>query len=127
MNKNSVFFQFFSPTDQHTIAISQGIAESQKRKTFDDYCVTLTINKSEKPFILPICGLYNYKLNGYTHISLPISSKIAITLIESSGISTIRKEGITHMYLISQEKHVIQLNGFAIMAPMSRPPAKNNW
>ena len=52
-------------------------------------------------------------LNGYIHISLPVSPRIAITLIESAGISSIEKEGITSLYLINKEKHVIQLNEIA--------------
>ena len=113
MNNNSVCFQLFNTTDQHTIAISQGMAEVEKQKIFDDYRVTMTVNKSTKPFILPICGLYYYMLNGYIHISLPVSPRIAITLIESAGISSIEKEGITSLYLINKEKHVIQLNEIA--------------
>jgi len=113
LNKHSVFFQFFNPTDQHTIAVSRGMEESQKRKLFDDYHVTFTINKTSKPFVLPISGLYYYKLNGYNHIGLPVSPTVAITLIESAGIPFIDKEGITRMYRITQEKHVMKFNGFA--------------
>lgn len=70
-------------------------------------------DKGEEPFILPISGLYYYKLNGYTHVSLPISHTVAITLIENAGIPFLEKEGITRMYLIAQEKHVTELNRFA--------------
>lgn len=56
---------------------------------------------------------YYYKLNGYTHVSLPISHTVAITLIENAGIPFLEKEGITRMYLITQEKHVTELNRFA--------------
>ena len=108
IKENSVFFPFYSPTDQHTIAISQGIIESQK--IFDNYHATFTVNITSKPFILPICGIYNYKLNGYMHISLPVSPKIAITLIESSGFYSIKREGIYGLYQINQENHAIQLN-----------------
>ena len=57
--KNSVFFDFFSQTDQHAMAILQGMQEAQKLKLFDDYRVTFTVNKTKKPFILPISGLYH--------------------------------------------------------------------
>jgi len=56
---------------------------------------------------------YYYKLNGYTHVSLPISHTVAITLIENAGIPFLEKEGITCMYLITQGKHVTELNRFA--------------
>ena len=113
INKNSVFFQFFSPTDQHTLAISQGIMEAEKQRVFDSFRVTFTVNKTEKPFILPISGLYSYSLNGYEHVSLPVSPRIAITLIENAGIPFIEKDGITRMYLIAEGKYVTELNRFA--------------
>ncbi len=113
INKYSVFFQLFSQADQHTLAISQGIMETEKQKVFDRFRVTFTVNKTEKPFILPISGLYTYSLNGYIHVSLPVSPQIAITLIENAGISFIEKEDITQMYLISEEKYVTKLNRFA--------------
>ena len=113
LNKHSVFFQLLNPTDQHTIAISQGMEESQKKKIFDGYRVTFTVNKTAKPFILPISGFYNYSLNGYTHVSLPVSPTVAITMIESAGIPFIEKEGVTRMYRITQEKHVVEFNKFA--------------
>ena len=113
LNKNSVFFQLFNIADQHAIAITQGFAEAQKQMFFDDYRITLTVNKSTIPFILPICGLYEYSLNGYTHINLPVSPKIAITMIESAGIHSIEKNGLIHLYLINQEKHTKKLNEFA--------------
>ena len=59
IGKNSVFFDFFSQTDQHAMAILQGMQEAQKLKLFDDYRVTFTVNKTKKPFILPISGLYH--------------------------------------------------------------------
>ena len=111
--ENSVYFHDYSQTDQHSLAITQGIAALKNAKIYDDYCVTLTVNKTEKPFILPICGLFYYSLNGYTHVSLPVSPKIAITMIEPSSIRFIEKEGATRLYLINQEKHAIQFNGFA--------------
>ena len=113
INKSSVFFQFFSPADQHTLAISQGMMEAKKQKVFDRFRVTFTVNKTEKPLILPISGLYSYSLNGYAHVSLPVSPQIAITLIENAGIPFVEKEGITRLYLITEDKYVTELNRFA--------------
>ena len=113
INNSSVFFQFLSRADQRTIAISEGMATAQRQKIFDDFRATLTVNKSPKPFLLPICGIYSYMMNGYNHINLPVSPEIAITLIESAGIPSIKKEGIMGMYQIDQEDQAIQLNGFA--------------
>lgn len=114
INRNSVFFQFFSPTDQRTLAISQGFMEAEKQKVFDSFRVTFTVNKTAKPFVLPIGGLYSYSLNGYVHVSLPISPQIAMTLIENAGIPFLEKEGITRLYLITEDKYVTRLNGFAL-------------
>lgn len=113
INKSSVFFQFFTPADQRTLAITQGIMEAEKQKVFDNFRVTFTVNKTEKPFILPISGLYSYSLNGYAHVSFPVSPRIAITLIENAGIPFVEKYGISHLYLIAEDKYVTKLNGFA--------------
>ena len=115
LKNNSVFFQFLSPTDQHTIAVARGMEESQKKKIFADYRASFTVNETNKPFILPISGLYYYKLNKYTHVSLPISPTVAITLIESAGVPFLENEGITRMYRITQEKHVVEFNRFAFL------------
>ncbi len=114
INKSSVSFQFFTPADQRTLAITQGIMEAEKQRVFDRYRVTFTVNKTEKPFILPISGLYSYRLNGYAHVSLSVSPQIAITLIENDGIPFVEKEGITRLYLVMQEKHITKLNRFAL-------------
>lgn len=113
IKNTSVFFQFLGKTDQRTIAISGGIATAQEQRIFNDFRATLTLNKSAMPFLLPICGIYSYMMNGYNHINLPVSPEIAITLIESAGIPSIKKEGIMGMYQIDQEDQAIQLNGFA--------------
>ncbi|QTE74276.1 DUF4238 domain-containing protein [Clostridiales bacterium FE2010] len=120
INRNSVFFQFFSPTDQRTLAISQGLMEAEKQKVFDSFRVTFTVNNTDKSFVLPIGGLYSYSLNGYAHISLPVSPKMAITLIENAGIPSLEQEGITRMYLIAEDKHVISLNSFAFQQQCKR-------
>lgn len=114
IGKNSVFFDLFSQTDQHTMAILQGMQEAQKLRLFDDYRVTFTVNKTKKPFILPISGVYFYSLNGFAHATLPVSPHVALSLIEASGIPFIEKEGITRLYLVMQEKHITKLNRFAL-------------
>lgn len=113
INKTSAFFQFFSPADQHALAISQGIMEAEKQRVFDSFRVTFTVNKTEKPFILPISGLYSYSLNGYAHVSFPVSPRIAITLIENARIPFVEKDGITRLYLITEDKFLTKLNRFA--------------
>lgn len=113
INKTFAFFQFFSPADRHTLAITQGIVEAEKQKVFDHYRVTFTVNKTEKPFILPISGLFSYSLNGYAHVNLPVSPQIAITLVDNAGIPFVEKEGITRLYLITEDKYVTELNRFA--------------
>ena len=115
MNKYSDVYQFLSSTDQHTIAIIQGLEEADRQKLFYDYRVTFTVNQTAKPFILPISGSFRYGINGHKHIALPISPQITITLIENSGIPFVEKEGRTRLYLITQEKFVTAINKFAFL------------
>ena len=62
---------------------------------------------------MPISGLYSYSLNGYAHVSLPVSPQIAITLVDNAGIPFVEKEGITRLYLITEDKYATELNRFA--------------
>ena len=120
INKNSIFFQFYNSSDQKAIAILYGLEESDRQKILDDYHVTLTVNKTSKPFILPISGVYSYKINGYTCFSLPVSPKIAITLFETAGIHLIEMDNIIRLFLINIEEYIVELNGLAFRRQCSQ-------
>lgn len=113
INSNSVFFQFLRKQSQHDFATVEGIRLAQKNGFFDAYNVTFSVNKTKKPFVLPVHGIYSYKLKDIIHINLPITPQIAITLLEPKGLSELIKNDVISMYSIEEELIVNHFNGLA--------------
>lgn len=113
IKQNSVLYQLLPEQNQHDYAAVEGIQLALENGYFGSYHVTFTINKTTKPFVLPICGIYDYEMNGIKHINLPISSQVAITLIEPKGITSVLHDDVTSMYLIEKEKMIDWFNGRA--------------
>ena len=63
IKKSSFFFQLLPDRDQHDYAAAKGIELAEQLNVFGDYFVTFAVNKSTMRFILPMCGLYNFKYN----------------------------------------------------------------
>lgn len=113
INSNSMFYQFLPKQSQHDFAAVEGIRLARENGFFDAYNVTFSINKTIKPFLLPICGIYSYKIKDVIHINLPITPQIAITLVAPKEVPALIKDNIISMYLIEEELILKRLNGFA--------------
>lgn len=113
INDHSVFFQFFNKQSQHDYAVIEGIRQAHLEDPFKAYTVTFSVNKTHKPFVLPMCGLYEYKLMDAIHVNLPVTPKIAITLVEPKGASGLLKNNVVSMYAIEEELIVDRMNGWA--------------
>lgn len=61
IQRKSVFFQFLSEQTRHNFAAIEGMNIAREKGLFSDYVATFTVNKTNTPFVLPICGLYSYK------------------------------------------------------------------
>lgn len=112
-DKYSVFWNVLLEQDQHNFAAVKGAELAQEQGFFDSYIVTFSVNKTKRPFILPMCGIYSYKLWDNIHINLPVSPQIAITLVEQKGIPRILNKNIVSMYAIEEEIIVDRMNGLA--------------
>ena len=78
--ESSIFLQFLDPQSQRDISALTCIDEALKLGFFDDMDLTFTVNKTNIPFVLPLCGFYWY--NNGKNLNLPISPKLAITLAD---------------------------------------------
>lgn len=113
INGNSLFYQFLPKQSQHDFAAVEGIRLALENGLLDAYDVTFWVNKTKKPFVLPMCGIYLYKSKDVIHINLPITPQIAITLLESKGLPTLIKNDVISMYLIEEELIINYFNGLA--------------
>ena len=62
LNSNSVFYQFFSLTDQHDIAAHDGFLAAQEKNILRQYQISFLVNKSAEEIILPTGGLQNVNI-----------------------------------------------------------------
>ncbi len=116
LNKQSYFFKYLSTQSQHNIAASEGIALAEKRNILGDYFVTFAVNTTLMPFILPMCGLYNFKYNGIDTVFLPVSPQICIALVNKNGADFFIQNGAGIMLLVSDSFQATWFNKRAFSA-----------
>ena len=58
VDEYSIFWSLLSDRDRHDFAAVNGIILAQKKKLLSEFFPTFTINKSRKPFILPMIESY---------------------------------------------------------------------
>ena len=85
VKKSSVFFQFLPETDQHDYAAFAGIMEGEQQDLFKEYDATFFVNRTEIPFVLPNCGMYNLNLKNVPAIAFPVSPDIMFALGKAMG------------------------------------------
>ena len=109
----SIFWDLLTEQSKHNFAAVKGAELAQEQGFLDSFIVTFSINKTEKPFVLPMCGIYSYMLRDTRHVNLPVSPKIAITLAEQKGMPRLLNGNVVAMYAIEEETIVDRLNGWA--------------
>ena len=123
MNEHSIFSQFLPAQSRHDFAARNGIAIAKQNKVFADYILTFMVNRTEIPFVLPLEGLYDYRLNGHSIINLPISPTIAICLIhESYAERLIHEDGTVSMFMVEFPDVIMRMNTWAFNSQRKR-----NW
>ena len=80
INKSSIFFRFLSKQDQHDLAATIGISVGRENKIFNSFLVTIMVNKTEYPFVLPISGMCEFKYDTVECICMPVLPQYAIIL-----------------------------------------------
>ena len=87
-----------------------GLISVTESNPFNAYGTTIVENRTDMPFVLPICGVYFSVFNGFEHAILPVSPKKAIVFIEEKGKQTIINNGIVHLYSIIDPSIICSLN-----------------
>ena len=118
VNRSSVFYQFLSKTDQHGYAAIAGIKEGERSDLFKEYDVTFFVNRTEIPFVLPNCGIYNLNLKGSPVIVIPVAPDVLFALGKNMGVE---KEGTMELQrgLIAEEAVIKRMNIFALKQQVS--------
>lgn len=73
-----------SAEERRDYIIRTGMKISKETKFLEGYILSFAFNKTDGSFVLSMDGIYNYTLNGHLVVNLPISPRIAISLIEES-------------------------------------------
>ena len=113
VDEYSIFWNLLTEQSKHNFAAVKGAELAQEQGFLDSFIVTFSINKTEKPFVLPMCGIYSYMLRDTRHVNLPVSPKMAITLAEQKGMPRLLNDNVVAMYAIEEETIVDRLNGWA--------------
>lgn len=118
-NRNSVFYQFLPLQEQHDYAVEAGLFFADNSGLLDDYFVTFAVNRSQTPFVLPMCGLYNFKINKIGTAFLPISPELSIALVKNNGKELMIKNNMIAMFLITDRNQATRFNKRAFAAQVS--------
>lgn len=109
-NEYEAFWSLLCEHDRHDFAAEQGIILAQEKKLLNDYRLTFTYNKSVKPFVLPMIGMYSFIFHGLKHIIIPISPRLAITLIENDSNNHKENQNILQLYYVEDTAVIDQYN-----------------
>lgn len=100
--------------ESHKLGLMVGLTSLTLDDPLSEYGVTVAVNRTNIPFVLPMCGLYFVKFNGFEHAVFPLLPDKAIVFIEQKGKSTIIHDGIVHPYSISDPQFIESLNKCAV-------------
>lgn len=103
-----------SAEDRRNYIIQTGIRIAKENNLLHEYIVTFIINHTDIPFVLSMNGIYNYTLNGYPVINLPISPNVTISLIHKDySHKVIQNDGAVTMYQILNPENIMLMNNQA--------------
>ena len=99
VKRDSFFFQFASQQAQHDMTLCYALQEEKMDELIDKFELTFMINETDTPFVLPIRGLYEFRINNVLCINIPLNPKCALML----------KEKGKRIHLDIEEKNVITI------------------
>jgi hypothetical protein len=120
IEKNTVYVQFSSDlteTNKHDLAVKLVLGKAKNNSPFKDYIVTMLVNKTGVPLLLPMSGMYSCG----DFICSPISQSKAIVLVKKySHLCNELIEGdLCKVLLVENESVLHKMNRFAIQAEVS--------
>lgn len=120
IEKNTIYLQILddlSETDKHDLAVELVLEEAKNNSPFKDYIVTMLVNKTGIPLLLPIGGMYSYG----DFICAPISLNKAIALIkkDSNLCNELIDGEVCKVLIVENESVLHKMNRFAIQSEIS--------
>lgn len=115
LNSNSVFYQFFSLTDQHDIAAHDGFLAAEEKNILRQYQISFLVNKSTEEIVLPTGGLTQCKYK----IICPVTPKRAIVL---DDIQLVEEDGnnIVAVYEVEDQDVIHMINQMSFVQELKR-------
>jgi len=115
------FFQQLSEQEQHGYVAIKGIEIAKENEIFSDYIITFLINRTNVPFVLPVCGIYNYLFDNKMTMNLPVSPQLALCFMhKSSSDRIIHNNGEISMFEINDSYIVFRMNQWAFSAQIKQ-------
>ncbi len=81
-----------------------------KESILHNYFSTISINNTNTPFVLPVCGMYSICCNDEIRILFPVTPKIALTLFHKENINEHIEDNIMDYFSIEDENVIKRCN-----------------
>ncbi len=120
--KNTSLCRLLPGTQQNDFIVAVGLEAINELDLLSKFnTMTVLINKTNTPFVLPMMGIYSYKNDGESMINLPINPKMAICLLcrKETAMSGLERDGIPPITTESPQV-IMQLNEFAFEAQVKK-------
>lgn len=112
-----------TPQERRDTIIKAGIAIEKEACIFSEYIITFLFNKTNIPFVLSMNGIYQYTLNGFPVINLPISPYVAIFLVHKNYSKRfIHSDGAISMIEFNNPEDIMLMNDQAFQSQQ-----KHGW
>lgn len=119
--KKKIVHAQFMAGNLHDYAAISGMGYAEKKDMFSDYILTFLINKTDTPFVLPICGFYSYSRNKHSVIYMPITPKISICFANNSYSELIlHDDGAVTFFEEFDSEKIKLLNEIAFIEQLKR-------
>lgn len=110
VDKNSDYFSLIHERDRHDYVACVGIELAEERKILDAFTVTISMNTTNTPFILPTCGIYSFAINDDVVILLPVSKSLALTMVMNKSRENDNPQNNRVYYEFDDDSIIMQFN-----------------
>lgn len=118
IDSHACYLQFLPEQDKRNSYVRWAFSAGKEKDPFSSFRTSFTINQTEHPFVLPVCGLYEPRIKGgIDYISLPISPKVTFSLIPKQLIEAF---GTIPIFVIERKEEVYIYNKSAFDVQKSK-------
>lgn len=118
IEKEAKFLQLFPDDIKRKNAIVWGIEDACYFNLFRGWVINISINTTNEPFVLPLCGFYTFAIQDFNTINIPLTPTYAITLVPVEYMLRYTANGKIKMFSIDDPALAKYLNQRAIKAEL---------